>query len=679
MPGDPRQLQCEEAKPTGDRWAEERDRLTAVLEATSEGIALFDLEGRLLLANLAFRKFFGLVPEGLSREDRACTLEFLKSRAKDAAEFERKFRRLLLHPETTERDTVELALPYPRKLLRVRTPVRHEGGEIVGHVHTLWDVTREREVAQMKSEFVSRASHELRTPLTSIKGSLQLLIEDAQGLPPFEQELLSICLRNVDRLIRLVNDILDLSKIEAGKLKLKLADQTVDRLVEEALAGINALAMERQKTIEVNVPADLPPIRVDHDRIIQVLTNLLSNAIKFSSTGGQLQVAAKLKRIGWNDGVAAQMRKALGHAVEISVTDRGRGIAPHDLDKLFLSFHQFDDSATRETPGSGLGLAICKGIVEEHGGKIWASSKGLGHGTTIAFFLPLPGPPRRCILAADDDPDFVKLLVEVLEMSEFSVTSASDGEATLVKIQEAVPDLLILDLLLPGLDGWQVLKTLRAGAATRDLPILILTGLGAADAERTLALGADEYLSKPISASVLTDTVSRLLAESERRRQEAGEERVAEELAAAGPVPIPEREQRRPPILVVDDDPVNVELMLELLSPERFDVSWCNDGREVMRLAKAQRPALILLDINLPNVDGLKLARMLREDPETRAAVIVAVSAYAMAGDEERILKAGCDEFISKPIDTGTFLETVSTFLQVRIRPEAAIGEPGRP
>lgn len=421
MSGDPQQLQREEARPNGARSAEERDRLTAVLEAASDGIALFDLEGRLLLANLACRKFFGLVPEGLSREDPACTLNFLKSRARDGAKFERKFCKLLLHPETTERDTVELALPYPRNLHRVRTPVRHEGGKVVGHVHTLRDVTREREVAQMKSEFVSSASHELRTPLTSIKGSLQLLIEGAQDLPPFEQELLGICLRNADRLIRLVNDILDLSKIEAGKLKLKLADQVVAHLVEEALAGVGALAKERQTTIEVDLPPDLPPIRADRDRIIQVLTNLLSKAIKFSSPGGQAQVLARLKRIGWDDGVSTHLWRGLGHAIEISVTDRGRGIAPHDLDKLFLSFHQLDDSATKETPGTGLGLAICKGIVEEHGGRIWASSKGLDHGTTVAFLLPMPRPPRRRILVADDEPPFVKLQVQVLETAEFSV------------------------------------------------------------------------------------------------------------------------------------------------------------------------------------------------------------------------------------------------------------------
>ncbi|MBI2902139.1 MAG: response regulator [Candidatus Methylomirabilis oxyfera] len=667
--------------PAGERWAEERDRLYAVFEATSDGIALFDLEGRLLLANLAFRKLFGVIPEGLSRDDPACTLAFLKSRAKDTTEFEREFRRLLLQRDTPERDRVELALPHPRSLLRVRTPVLDERGNLVGHVHTLRDVTKEQEVAQMKSEFVSRASHELRTPLTSIKGSLQLLIEGARNLPPFEQELLSVCLRNTDRLIHLVNDILDLSKMEAGKLKLRLSDQVVAHLIERAVAGITHQVEERGVTIEVYVPPDLPQVRVDRDRVVQVLTNLLDNAIKFSGPGERVRVAARGPQrlepgTGGVPGVVSPLaphRSHPGDFLEISVTDQGRGIAPHDIDKLFLSFQKLDGLTASDTPGTGLGLAICKGIVEQHGGRIWASSEGLGHGTTLTFLLPVLGPPRPRIMVADDEPRFVRLLTNILEPEEFSVTSAPDGENTLRMVEQAVPDLLILDLRLPGLDGWGVLKALRARISTRHLPILVVTALGAEDAEKTLALGADEYLSKPISPSVLIDTVHRLIGDVERRRREP-----TEAFADAGAGPISEADTGRPRILIVEDNRVNLELMVELLSPHGFEVHSCGDGREVMRLAKANHPNLILLDINLPNIDGLTLARMLREDPETQTIAILAISAYSMVGDKERMVEAGCDGFIPKPIDTGTFLATVSTFLDRGRTPGVPRGEAGR-
>ncbi len=657
---DPKPLQHEAGWAAKKQWAEERDRLYAVLEATSDGIALFDHEGRLLLANLTFRKFFGLIPEGLAHEDPAATLEFLKSRAKSPAEFERSFRGLLLHPETTERDAIELKLPYPRVLLRMRTPVRDETGAVVGHVHTLRDVTIEREIAQMKSEFVSTVSHELRTPLTSIKGSLQLIMGNPQDLLPFQQELLGICLRNADRLIRLVNDVLDLSKIEAGKLTLKLSDQIVSHLIELALASVSTLAKERQTTIDVSLSSDLPPVQADQDRIVQVLTNLLSNAIKFSGSAERICVVAELRRVAWDDEGVVRGRRGVDRAIEISVTDRGRGIAQEDLDKLFVPFHQLDSSVTRETPGTGLGLAICKGIVEEHGGRIWARSEGLGLGTTVTFLLPVEGPPRRRLFVADDDSLFVSLLVEIFGSAGYLVTSASDGEAALQMIEQAVPDLLILDLLLPRVNGWEVLKILRAKATTRDLPILAVTSLGASDAEQTLALGANDYLSKPISPSVLTDTVSRLIAGAERRRRDAEAEKVAERLLVARPAVDQGVERVRLRILVVEDNPIN----MELLERGGYELYTCGDGREVMRQAKTHRPDLILLDINLPHIDGLTLARMLREDPETRAVTILAVSAYSVAGDKERIRQAGCDGFIPKPIDTKTFLQTIATLLE---------------
>src|SRR5574337_964806 len=645
------------------QWIEERDRLYTVLEAASDGIALFDPEGRLLLANLTFRKYFGLIPEGLAHEDPAATLEFLRSRAKNPAEFERSFRGLLLHPETTEHDTIELKLPYPRVLLRIRTPVRDEAGAVVGHVHTVRDVTMEREVAQTKSDFVSTVSHELRTPLTSIKGSLQLIMGNPQNLLPFQRELRSICLRKTDRLTRLANDVLDLAKIEARKLTLKLSEQSVPHLVELALASVGMLAKERQTTVEVSLPSDLPPIQADQDRIVQVLTNLLSNAIKFSGPAERVRVVAELRRVAGDDEGIVRGRRGVDQAIEFSVIDRGRGIAQEDFDKLFVSFHQLDSSAARETAGTGLGLAICKGIVEEHGGRIRARSDGLGLGTTVTFLLPVGGPPRRRLVVADDDSLFVSLLVEVFEPAGYLVTSAPDGEAALQMIEQAIPDLLILELRLPRVNGWEILKIRREKATTRDLPILAVTSLGASDADQTLALGADDYLSKPISLSVVADTVGRLIAEAERRRRETEAETAAERLLAARPVGAQKAEKARLRILVVEDNPINMELMIELLERGGYEVYTCADGREVIQQTKTHRPDLILLDINLPHIDGLTLTRMLREDPETRSITILAVSAYSVAGYKERIRQAGCDGFIPKPIDTKAFLQTISMFL----------------
>lgn len=644
-------------------WAEERNRLYAMLEATSDGIALFDHEGRLLLANLAFRKFFGLIPEGLARADPAATCQFLTSRARHPSEFERGFRALLLHPETTERETIELTLPYPRTLLRIRTPVRNEAGAVIGQVHTLQDVTVEREIARMKSEFVSTVSHELRTPLTSIKGSLQLIMKDQNELLPFQQELLAICLRNADRLIRLVGDVLDIPGIEAGRLALKLSDQTVPDLIELAIAGVSELARERLITIDASLPPNLPAVQADQDRIVQVLTNLLSNAIKFSEPAGRIRVTAELRRVALDDEDAVCGRRGLDRAISVSVIDQGRGIAQEDIDRLFVPYQRLDRSAARDTSGTGLGLAICKGIVEEHGGRIWVRSDGPGLGTTVTFLLPMEGPPRWHLFVADDDQIFVNFLTEALRAAGYLVTSATDGETTLQMVEQTVPDLLILDLLLPRVDGWTILATLRSKTATRNLPILVVTSLGDADAGRTVALGADDYLSKPISVSVLTDTISRLIATTVRRRRETEAEQAAEQLRMARSAAGERIERIRPRILIVEDNPINTELMVALLERGRYEIFTCGDGREVMRQVKAHRPDLILLDINLPHIDGLALTRLLREDRETSAVTIVAVSAYTVVGDEERIRQAGCDGFISKPLDTKTFLQTVASFL----------------
>lgn len=269
------------------------------------------------------------------------------------------------------------------------------------------------------------------------------------------------------------------------------------------------------------------------------------------------------------------------------------------------------------------------------------------------------------ILVVDDEEDVRRIVDIALQRLPFpaEILTASSGMEALKMIEAEQPSLAILDLLLPLVDGWEILKILRAKATTRDLPILAVTSLGASDAERTLTLGANDYLSKPISPSVLTDTVSRLIAGAERRRRDAEAEKVAERLLAARPAADQEAEQVRLRILVVEDNPINMELMMELLERGGYELYTCGDGREVMRQAKTHRPDLILLDINLPHIDGLTLARMLREDPETRAVTILAVSAYSVAGDKERIRQAGCDGFIPKPIDTKTFLQTISTFL----------------
>src|SRR5258705_487398 len=270
---------------------------------------------------------------------------------------------------------LELAGPERRTLRWMITPTRDLLGGEVGVTVTLRDVTREREIDRMKTEFVSTVSHELRTPLASIKGSLHLLLSDEQlVLDETQRRLVDISLKNTDRLIRLINNILDISKMEAGHIHLDLEmHQPVD-FVELAVDGIRGFAESRRSSIETQLETDLPSVRVDFDRMVQVVTNLLSNAIKFSPEQERVTVGAR----------------RTGADLEIWVSDHGRGIAPEDVGRLFRKFQQLDGSNVRAVGGTGLGLAICRGIVEEHGGRIEVDSRP-GAGATFTVRLPVPG------------------------------------------------------------------------------------------------------------------------------------------------------------------------------------------------------------------------------------------------------------------------------------------------
>jgi hypothetical protein len=251
-------------------------------------------------------------------------------------------------------------------------PLLDERGEFAGVVMSIRDATMEEEVDRMKTEFISTVSHELKTPLTSMKGSLQYIMNKGKWPTDMERELLMVCLRNTDRLIRLINDILDISKIEAGKVEISLRPQKVDELVNYALEEINGFAMNRNVSIENSAWSGLPQVYGDHDRLIQVLTNLLSNAVKFSPEGKAVQVSAQRD----------------GNYVAISVTDQGHPIQWSDRDKLFKKFQQLHTIGEAAGGGTGLGLAICKEIIEMHHGRIFYRESDAG-GNVFTFTVPV--------------------------------------------------------------------------------------------------------------------------------------------------------------------------------------------------------------------------------------------------------------------------------------------------
>ncbi|QSV46728.1 ATP-binding protein [Geobacter benzoatilyticus] len=344
----------------------EMGRLEAIITGMVEGIAVTDRDGKIILFNPAAQRIFEMVPHrvlGQRLEQLCSTGEFCP-----LVEY---FRTMRENNDLTARRDVPLAVKG-KKLQINLSPLVDLGGTLAGVVMSVRDVTAEEKVDQMKTEFISAVSHELKTPLTSIKGSLQFIHDRGNGVDEVEGELLGVCLRNTDRLISLVNDILDIARIESGRLEFSLVPQNVPALVANSIKELAAFSQENGVIVENRCDDGLPPIYGDRERLVQVLVNLISNGINFSPPGEQVVVTAK----------------RTANYVAISVADRGREIQWSDRDKLFKKFQQMNDPESRLRGGTGLGLAICKEIVERHHGRIFYSEGNEG-GNVFTFTVPV--------------------------------------------------------------------------------------------------------------------------------------------------------------------------------------------------------------------------------------------------------------------------------------------------
>ncbi|MFN3476010.1 MAG: ATP-binding protein [Candidatus Methylomirabilales bacterium] len=386
--------------------------------------------------------------------------------------------------------------------------------------------TRELKIANLrleaasrhKSEFLASMSHELRTPLNSIIGFSEVLRDQLFGpLTEKQARYVQNILVSGRHLLALINDLLDLSKVEAGRIELHLEQLPLREALEGALNLVRGEALKKGLTLELAVAQDLSTLPADPIRFKQILSNLLSNAVKFTPEGGTVRITAHRVTSEGQDAGRWPLATC-GDFVEIAVTDTGIGIKPEDQGRLFQEFVQLDSPLAKGHEGTGLGLALTKRLVELHGGRIWVESEGEGKGSRFAFLLPLKAPGKKRILVAEDDEAVQNAVRESLQRSGFEVELARDGEEALAQVERKMPDLLILDIGLPKLDGLSVLKRLRDLEKVRGWPILVLSATDVDQAEEALSLGADEFLTKPFSTSVLLDTVRRLLARAGKQK-----------------------------------------------------------------------------------------------------------------------------------------------------------------
>lgn len=430
------------------------------------------------------------------------------------------------------------------------------------------DITERKRVDRLKNEFVSTVSHELRTPLTSIRGSLSLLGGGVLGpLPERARPIVDIALSNTERLVRLINDILDIEKIESGKLEFEFREVSVHELLQRAVDVNLDFARPHDVTLSLHDVPRAARIRGDFDRLTQVLTNLLSNAVKFSPPGSTVDVGATVEE---------------GRA-RIFVRDRGPGIPEAFRARMFERFAQADVSDTRAQGGTGLGLSISKAIVERHGGTLTFEDHPDG-GTVFSFDVPCvleaPTPSRRKVLVCEDDRDVAQLLVLILRNADIEADVAYCAEDAARRLHENVYDAMLLDLMLPDKDGLTFLRELRADERTATLPIIVVSAV--ADAARGQlrgeAVSVVDWLDKPIDHE-------RLLRAVRAVRVSRGD--------------APKR------VLYVEDDPDLPRIVQELLRGTTLShVTTLAEAREALR---AKTFDLVLLDLDLPDGSGLEL------------------------------------------------------------------------
>lgn len=509
--------------------------------------------------------------------------------------------------------------------------------------------------ARLKDEFLAGMSHELRTPLNAVLGLSEALLEEVYGnLTPLQRNSLQTIEKSGQHLLALINDILDLSKIESGKMELDLTPVSVRSLCESSIAFIKQQANHKQIKLSYQIDETLTGLQADERRLRQALINLLSNAVKFTPDHGcvTLQVSADRQR----------------EIVEFSIVDTGIGIAREHMDRLFQPFVQLDSSLSRRYDGTGLGLALVRRIMELHGGSIALDSE-VGKGSRFTIVLPwqpltdltaetaadsglsaLPTPDIERALIVEDSETAADQLSRYLTEVGIQITVHPYGNGAVEAAIRHQPDVILLDILLPDQTGWEVLTALKAHPATRSIPVVVVSVIEARS--HGLNLGAAAYLLKPVTRQQLQHTITQVVA-------------VAQSVPRTALVLIDTPPVVPPLILLAEDNEANITTTTLYLQAHGLQVEVARNGLEAIQMADEYRPNLVLMDIQMPEIDGLEAIRRIRSDTKLRQVPIIALTALAMPGDRDRCLAAGANEYMTKPVSLKQLLTLISTYVSV--------------
>jgi signal transduction histidine kinase/CheY-like chemotaxis protein len=507
-----------------------------------------------------------------------------------------------------------------------------------------------RSASKAKSDFLASMSHELRTPLNAILGFSDLMRSE-----PAEGDRRSVPVEWIEHvntagrhLLDLINDVLDLSKVEAGRIELHPSKLDLNLAVGEALAGLRPLADRKHLTVTSELSAD--GVVADPGRFRQMLYNLLSNAIKYTPDGGSVTVTSTL----------------VGHEpsaeVHLAVTDTGVGIAPQDASRVFEEFTQVGDLTTRQE-GTGLGLALTRRLVEAHGGRLELISE-LGRGSTFTIVLPAPHEQRapasdapllaptftsslesdgvHQVLLIEDDAQAVDLITRYLQPTGYRLVSAANGIDGIAAARRLRPRAILLDVQLPDIDGWEVLRRMKADPELRDIPVVVVTVVD--ERELGLALGASDYLLKPVEREALVGALDRCLTTSRGAAR----------------------------ILAIDDDPATLTFLRAVLEPDVATLLTASSGRAGLEMARAGDLDLVICDLVMPEIDGFEVIAQLKASPKTSGTPILVLTGHELSELDKERLNGRVAGYCQKGPNAGVALRHWLAETVVRDVPESA-------
>ena len=648
------------------------EQFSKVLNALPVAVVISDVEGKILLANpQAQKEIGGDTPVVGNHTD-------------------------VFYAKEQQREEIIAILQRQGKVVMHEVPYRGSRGEIIEGILSALPITyndepavlgvvvniterrnMERELARakeqaeeasrFKGQFLANMSHEIRTPMNAIVGLGHLL--SRTSLTPRQQDYLGKIQISAHALLTIIDDILDFSKIEAGQLRIERIDFDID----EVLDNITTLAGTRlaEKPVEFiyDIDPDVPTrLHGDPHRLTQILTNLVGNATKFTNEGG---IIVGIKKIAG----AAPLE------LQFTVEDTGIGIAADKIDKLFSPFIQADGSTTREYGGTGLGLSICKQLTDLMGGTLSAHSTP-GKGSCFELKLPFgvaeqKGTRSRLhteglrVLLVDDNPIARQVLADLLLSLAYRVEVVAGGKEALEKLHatERPFDLLLLDWRMPDPDGFAVARMIRQSGLRTQPRIIMMTAYGREVMEQALDLdGIDGFLVKPITPSHLLDAVAQAFDPNLNavcdERELPGEQGLAD---------------LHGEVLLVEDNPINQQVAKELLEQMGLSVTVCGSARQALDQVQQRRPDVVLMDIQMPDLDGYQATARMRQMPGMDSLPILAMTANAMVGDAERSLEAGMNGHIPKPVDPAMLHATLTTWLRRKpLRSDPAVASDGK-